>query len=59
MAGSAICLFSSFLSIVILTVEEDEKGVNSSYKTFVISSFITVASFVFLIFGGYKCEKST
>lgn len=59
MAGSAICLFSSFLSILFLIVEEDEKGVDSSYKTFVISLFITVASFVFFIFGCYKCEKST
>ena len=59
MIGSAICLFSSFLSILFLIVEEDEKGVDSSYKTFVISLFITVASFVFLIFGSYKCEKST
>ena len=59
MAGSAICLFSSFLSIVVLIVEEDETGVNSSFKTFIISLFITVASFVFFIFGCYKCEKST
>ncbi len=59
MAGSAICLFSSFLSIIVLIVEEDETGVNSSFKTFITSLFITVASFVFFIFGCYKCEKST
>lgn len=59
MAGSAIYLFSSFLSIAILIVEEDETGVNSSFKIFITSLFITVASFVFFIFGCYKCEKST
>lgn len=59
MAGSAICLFSSFLSIFFLVVEEDEKGVDSSFKIFIISLLITIMSMVFLIFGGYKCEKST
>jgi hypothetical protein len=50
MVGSAIC------SIFVL-IEEEEKGVDSKFKTFIL--FITVTSFVFLIFGGYKCEKST
>lgn len=59
MAGSAICLFSSFLSIAFLIVEEDEKGVDSSFKTFIISLLITIMSMVFFIFGCYKCEKST
>lgn len=59
MAGSVICLFSSFLSIIVLIVEEDETGVNSSFKTLITSLFITVVSFVFFIFGCYKCEKST
>lgn len=57
--GSAICLFSSFVSIFILIVEEDEKGVDSEFKIFITSLFITVASLVLLMFGGYKCEKST
>lgn len=59
MAGSAILSFSSFLSIIVLIVEEDGTGVNSSFKTFITSLFITVVSFVFFIFGCYKCEKST
>ena len=59
MAGGTICLFSSFLSIAFLIVEEDEKRVDSSYKTFVISLLITIMSMVFFIFGCYKCEKST
>lgn len=59
MAGSVICLFSSFLSTIVLIVEEDETGVNSSFKTAITSLFITVVSFVFFIFGCYKCEKAT
>lgn len=59
MIGGVICLFSSLLSLPVPIVKEDEEGVGSEFKIFITSSFITVVSFVFLIFGGYKCEKST
>lgn len=59
MIGSAVLSFSSFLSIPILTVKEDKKGVNSSFKELIISLLITIMSMVFFIFGCYKCEKST
>ena len=59
MIGGVICLFSSLLSLPVSIVKEDEEGVGSEFKIFITSSFITVVSFVFLIFGGYKCEKST
>ena len=59
MIGSAVLAFSSFLSMFILIVKEDEKGVNSSFKELIISLLITIMSIVFFIFGCYKCEKST
>ena len=59
MIGSAVLSFSSFLSIPILTVKEDKKGVSSSFKELIISLLITIMSMVFFIFGCYKCEKST
>lgn len=59
MIGGAVLSFSSFLSIPILIVKEDKKGINSSFKELIISLLITIMSMVFFIFGCYKCEKST